>query len=523
MSKFNLRRSRSMRASTGASVVRTAEWPTGQTFEGAPGYARDAKSELYLLAVTSMVGEDTFYEAATERDARLRDLVARVALDDFEWTLGLVGWLRNGALLRSVAIVVAAEAVRVRVAAGEAGGNRALVRAALARADEPGEFLAYWTARYGRRLPQPVKRGVADAAVTLYTERSLLKYDSDARAFRFADVIELTHPTPRDARQSALFRYALNRRHDRPFGAAAELPMLAARERLLALPVEERRAAVTGRDDVLSAAGMTWETLAGWLQGPLDAAAWSAVIRAMGYMALLRNLRNFDAAGVPDLVAGDVARRLADPDEVARSRQLPLRFLSAYRAAPSLRWSWPLEQALQASLANVPHLDGKTLVLVDRSGSMFTPLSWRAGVTRAGAAAVFGAALALRAEAADLVEFGTSSRVVPIQPGASVLAVADSFGNLGGTNTAAAVRRHYAGHDRVVLVTDEQAWAGRHGADPIAAVPAAVPVYTFNVAGYEFGHGPSGAANRHTFGGLTDQAFAAIPLLERGRDATWPF
>jgi hypothetical protein len=523
MSKFNLRRARR----TGISAVRSSERPTGFTFEGAPGYARDPKSELFLLAVTSMVGEDTFYEAAAARDARLRELVARVAVEDFEWTLDLVGWLRTGALLRSVATVAAAEAVRARLAAGEAGGNRALVRAALARADEPGEFLAYWTSRYGRRLPQPVKRGLADAVVNLYNERSLVKYDSDARGFRFADVIELTHPAPRDTSQAALFRYALDRRHDRPFGTAAELPLLGARERLLSLPVPERRAVLVGSlgepSDVLAQAGMTWEALAGWLQGPLDSVAWEAVIPAMGYMALLRNLRNFDEAGVSDRVAEQVAHRLADADEVARSRQLPLRFLSAYRAAPSLRWAWALERALQASLANVPALPGRTLVLVDRSGSMFAPLSRRSRVTRADAAAVFGTALALRAQSADLVEFGTSSRAVRVRKGASVLAVADGFGNLGGTNTADAVRRHYAGHDRVVLVTDEQAWAGRRGADPTAVVSADVPVYTFNLAGYQYGHGPSGVGNRHTFGGLTDQAFAAIPLLESGRDSTWPF
>jgi len=523
MSKFNLRKT----ARPGVSPVLTAERPTGWIFEGAPGYARDPKSELFLLAVTSTVGEDTFYEAADARDARLRDLVARVAVEDFEWTLGLVGWLRTGALLRSVATVAAVEAVRARLAAGEVGGNRALVRAALARADEPGELLAYWTSRYGRRLPQPVKRGVADAAVNLYSERSLVKYDSAARGFRFADVLELTHPSPRDARQAALFRYALDRRHDRAVDVPAELPVLAARELLLALPVDERRAVLTGSlgvpGDVLAQAGMTWESLAGWLQGPLDAVAWEAALPAMGYMARLRNLRNLDEAGVSDQVASQVAARLADPDEVARSRQLPLRFLSAYRAAPSLRWAWALEQALQSSLANVPALPGRTLVLVDRSGSMFTPLARRSQVTRADAAAVFGTALALRAQAADLVEFGSRSRTVRVPRGASVLTVAERFGNLGGTDTADAVRRHFAGHDRVVLVTDEQAWGGWGGEDPTRFVPEAVPVYTFNLAGYRYGHGPSGVGNRHTFGGLTDQAFAAIPLLESGRDSTWPY
>lgn len=523
MSKFNSRLARL----TGTSAIRTVERATGVTYEGAPGYARDPKSELFLLAVNSMVGEDTFYERASDRDARLCELVARVAVEDFEWTLRFVGWLRTGALLRSVATVAAAEAVRARLDAGEAGGNRALVRAVLARADEPGEFLAYWTSRYGRRLPQPVKRGLADAVARLYSERSLAKHDSDAHAYRFADVIELTHPVPRDPQQAALFRYALDRRHDRPFGAPAELPTLVARERLLALPVEDRRAVLAGSlgepGDVLASAGMTWESLAGWLQGPMDSVAWEAVVPAMSYMALLRNLRNFDEARVSNKIAEQVAHRLADADEVARSRQLPLRFLSAYRAAPSLRWSWSLEQALQASLANVPALPGRTLVLVDRSGSMFAPMSGRSKATRADAAAVFGTALAVRAQAADLVEFGTSSRVVRVARGASVLAVADRFGNLGGTNTADAVRRHFAGHDRVVLVTDEQTWAGRRGADPTAAVPGRVPVYTFNVAGYRYGYGPSGVGNRHTFGGLTDQAFAAITLLESGRDADWPF
>jgi hypothetical protein len=46
--------------------------------------------------------------------------------------------------------------------------NRPLVAAACDRADEPGELLAYWLARYGPALPLPVKRGLADAALRPY-------------------------------------------------------------------------------------------------------------------------------------------------------------------------------------------------------------------------------------------------------------------------------------------------------------------------------------------------------------------
>jgi len=171
----------------------------------------------------------------------------------------------------------------------------------------------------------------------------------------------------------------------------------------------------------------------------------------------------------------------------------------------------------------VPVLPGRTLVLVDRSGSMFGPVSGRSQLTRADAAAVFGAALAVRAARADLVQFGTGSAPVAFRRGEAVLRVIERFGNLGGTQTAEAVRRHYRGHDRVVIVTDEQAAFDWRGSDPTAQVPQQVPVYTWNLAGYRFGHGPSGTGTRHTFGGLTDSGFAMIPLLEAGRNGYWPF
>ncbi|GAA2810574.1 TROVE domain-containing protein [Kitasatospora paracochleata] len=519
MSRFNTRRAKA----APASPVTT----TGQrtvNHQGGTGFLRDEKSELFLLAVTNLVGQDTFYERGGDRDDRFTALVRQLAVEDPEWTLGLLRWLRGEAFLRTAALVGAAEFTRARLDAGASGHSRQAVDAVLHRPDEPGELLAYWTSRYGRALPKPVKRGVADAARRLYNGRALLKYDTASKGYRFGDVLELTHPAPHPEKpwQGELFRYALDRRH-RPDEAVppAGDALLGAHRALLALPVEQRRAVVTGPGGAerLAEAGFTWEALAGWLQGPLDAAVWEAIIPFMGSMALVRNLRNFDQAGVSDEVAEQVARRICAPDEVRRSKQFPFRYLAAYRHAPSLRWAYALEKALGHSLANVPALPGRTLVLVDRSGSMFDRPSAQTQLNRADSAAIFGTALALRAAEADLVQFGTSSATVALGRGESVLKVLERFGSLGGTDTAAAVRTHYRGHDRVVIVTDEQANYG----DPLGAVPAQVPVYTWNLAGYRPGHGPSGAANRHTFGGLGDAAFRLVPLLEAGRDADWPW
>ncbi|MFI6050111.1 TROVE domain-containing protein [Streptomyces violascens] len=524
MARFNLRAAKARTTSPVASTGATA-----RTHEGGPGHLRDARSELFLLAVANFVSQQAFYETGEARDGRFAALVRKLAVEDPEWTAGLLGWLRGEGGMRTASVVGAAEYVKARLDAGAEQGpsNRQVVASVLLRPDEPGELLGYWTSMYGRNVPKPVKRGIADAVRRLYSGKALLKYDTASKGYRFGDILNLVHAAPDPAKpwQGELFRYALDRRHhpDTAVPPAGDRVLSAHRE-LMALPVEERRAVVLAPDGAerLAAAGLTWEALAGWLQGPMDKEAWEAVIPSMGPMALVRNLRNFDEAGVSDEVAASVAAKISDPEVVAKSRQFPFRYLAAYQHAPSLRWSYPLEKALGHSLANVPALGGRTLILVDRSGSMWSPLSDRSKLNRADAAAIFGTALALRAADADLVEFGTDSAQVKYRAGESVLKILERFGDLGGTNTADAVRRHYRRHDRVLIVTDEQA-SHHYGGDPTALVPADVPVYTWNLAGYRVGHGPSGTDNRHVFAGLTDAAFRMVPLLEAGRSVDWPW
>ncbi|MEU7282440.1 TROVE domain-containing protein [Streptomyces sp. NPDC045431] len=503
--------------------------PQFRTYPGGVAYVREPRQELFLLAVGNFVSQETFYESGRERDDRYARLVGELAVEDPVWTAGLLRWLRGEGTMRTAALVGAAAYVRARLEAGAAEGpsNRSVIDSVLQRADEPGELLAHWFTAYGRNVPQPVKRGVADAVRRLYTSRSLLKYDTASTWFRFGDVLNLVHASPDPGKpwQGALFRYAVDRRHhpERAVPPASD-HLLTAHRALMEMPVEERRAVVTGPGGAerLAEAGMTWEALAGWLHGPMDAAAWEAVIPAMGPMALLRNLRNFDEAGVSDEVAARVAARLADPAEVARSRQFPFRYLAAHRHAPSPRWADALERALGHSLANVPSLPGRTLILVDRSDSMFwDTVSERSTLTRADAAAVFGAALAMRAEQADLVEFGWGSAAVPFERGEPVLDVMKRFRSMGGTYTALALRKQYREHDRVLIVTDEQTAAYDPGG-PAEPVPADIPVYTWNLAGYRPAHGLKGP-RRHTFGGLTDAAFRMVGLIEAGREAAWPW
>lgn len=530
------------------SFVRTTLNAVGES-------TRDEQSQLYVLGVSMFAGEKSFYETAAERDQRFTKLIRHLAVAEPSWTSRFLGWLRTEAGIRTASIIGAAEFVAARRDAGiadddharrERGLGRRTVDSVLQRGDEPGELIAYWHTTYGRLLPKAIRNGAADAAQRLWNERSLLKWDSAERGVRFADVLQLAHPTPKNDWQSGVFKHALDRRYGNDDG---ELPsnvvVLRFRRQLMAIPVEQRRdwlrtAAATGTlADQLRHAGMTWQSVAGWLQGPMDREAWEAVIPLMQCGALVKNLRNFDRAGVSDGYASLVGAKLSLAEEIAASKLFPYQFLAALREAPSFRWSWPLETALNHSLANIPELPGRSLVLVDRSPSMWhQTMSEHSEMSWADGAAIFGAALALRAEHADLVEFGADSGRVAFDKAESVLRLIQRFTRRNGTNIPSAISQHYekGHHDRVIVVTDEQTRPGfvpfweptgwYHNvkyASLDMLVDPAVPVYTWNFGGYEAGWAPSGSSNRHCFGGLTDNAFKIIPMLERGHTADWPF
>lgn len=503
------------------------------TYEGGQGFDRSAKSELFLLGVSNFVKEDTFYEKASDRDDRFQRLIHKVVQDDPDWVRRFAAFLRGPeANMRSASIVLGAEYAR-------AGGPnpRQVVASVLQRADEPGEFLSYWFTNYGRKIPAGVKRGVADAVIRLFSEYAALKYDGQSKGMRLGDVIELVHPKPKAPWQAALFAYLLDRRHH-----ASEIRAnLSALEKVgLARDLDrmdetEFRKMLLEDPSRLADAGYTWERLGG--KTKLDAKAWEAVIPTMGYMALLRNLRNFDEAGVSNAVKDAVAAKLSDPEEVAKSRQFPFRFWSAQKAtAGSAEWLKALERALDASTSNIPALDG-TLVLIDTSASMTNGGYGYSGSRgrRDGqveqnrpldVAALAALAVKRRSANTDVVIFGDGWAHVPeIKETTAVLRgmaiINDKVGSVGhSTNghSALAATFNVKRHKRAMIFTDGQMHDS--GRFDFSHVPI---IYNFNVAGYSKSHMPEGDKGRYALGGFTDATFKMVPLLEAGKSAEWPF
>lgn len=539
------------------SAVKTTDKVT-TTFEGGPAFVREARGELFQLAVMNMVGQDTFYESADGRDNRYKTLIHWLAVADPEWTYNLLKWLRGPeGNLRTASLVGAAEFVRARLdamsvgdlvpddvkASQEGGGwNRKVIDAVLQRADEPGEMLGYWVSRYGRNLPKPVKRGVADAVKRLYTQRGYLRYDSASKGYRFADVIDLVHPKADGPRQEALYKYALDDRHDHGQFVPDDLVAVRARRTINVMSANDRhklarlalRHGLEGNLYEKAMAGQ-WEWLHSSLgdtkdvRNPLTKAEqWRLVLPQLGIFALARNLRNLEEAGLGYADVDAINTRLMDPAEIAKSRMFPFRWWQAYQAVNGDTFKGGLERAFAHSMSNIPELPGKSLVLVDTSASMESGVFARkSNMSPVQAAAVFGVALAVRNPGnVHLVGFASGEFQHDMRGGATALQEVQKFvdqvGRVGhGTDIHGAVRRTFKKgyHDRVFIISDMQTIGG-WDSDYTQKLP--VPVYGFNLGGYSTLPYRT-EAGKHEFGGLTDATFKQIPLLEMGVDQGWPW
>ena len=520
MARLNTKTSRPRKgatklATTGATTI---------NHQGGVGFLRDEKTELFLAAVSSL-NEDTFYESAQDRRGRIATLIGQVA-EDTDWILGLVTWLRKEAGLRTIPSIIAAHSVKARLDKGISGSNRYIISAALGRMDENAEILAYWMETFGRTIPSAVKRGVADSFLRGLNQGSYLKWRGKANrgAVSLVDVINLTHPKPTTDEQAKLLKLIVDEAYGNDTDTSG-LSIIEARDHVLSHPAEAIVKMLTGPDaqSIIEEASLTHEVIAGAI-GKIPAEVWENLVPHMGYKALRMNLRRIHEAGVSDDTIDAITARLKDAEVIRKSNPMPIEFLAAFRNAP-LDFAPAIQRAANYSLENVPALKGRTLILVDTSGSMGAPLSDRGTLARLEAARVFGAALAIRAEDPTLVTFGSTSKEIEVK-GKDLLRVAESITDLrSGTDTRGAIGRHYSGHDRVIVITDEQPgyyYWGSRGGDVFSNIPENVPTFTWNLAGYQTGHSEI-KVNRYTFGGLTDKGFQMIPLLEAGLNQGWPW
>lgn len=370
------------------------------THEGAPAAVLTAEQALRRSVLSCLLWETEFYEdgqSIADRIAALSMAVAPQVLADLAVESRERFNLRHAPLMLLVGLV-------------RHGGPLVApaIERVIQRADDMTEFLAiYW--RHGRRpLSKQMKLGLG-RAFAKFDAYQLAKYDRDGPV-KLRDVLFLIHAKPRDEAQAALWKQVA--------------------DRTLASPDTWEVALSAGADK-----RETFERL--------------LAERKLGYLALLRNLRNMDQAGVDEAIV-----KAAILERRGAQRVLPFRFVAAARAAPRFE-PW-LDEALLETVLQGPVFPGRTVVLVDVSGSMDWKLSAKSDLTRMDAAATLASVIP-----GDVRVFTFSDGVVevPARRGmAGVDAIVRSQPH-SGTALFDAVAHVNAKvvYDRLIVITDEQA------------------------------------------------------------------
>ncbi len=383
------------------NILKLSHLAPVRTHEGGPAKAIAPEQALRRSVLACMLWEDEFYEDGVQIAGRIRELVPKV---DATKVAALAIEAREAMKLRHVPLLLVREMARHAT-------HRSLVAQTLARviqrADELSEFMAIYWADGRAPLSGQVKKGLA-AAFTKFDEYALAKYDR-AGVVRLRDVLFLCHAKPNDADQAGLWRRLI--------------------EGTLFIPD-------------------TWEVA---LSGGGDKRAhWERLLaeRKLGALALLRNLRNMKDAGVSEEA---VIHALS---AMKTERVLPFRFLAAARYAP--QWEEALEQAMYRSIAGREKLAGRTVLLIDTSGSMDAPLARRSEMLRMDAACGLAVLLREVCDAVEVYSFSDKLVRVPSRRGFALRDAIVSSQPHAGTQLGHALSRLREAYDRVIVITDEQ-------------------------------------------------------------------
>lgn len=251
-----------------------------ENHSGYAAYSMSKKEQLMTAVVTTMFGEEKYYGSTDNEIVRLAtDLCEKHP----EFVNNLACFAREVFNMRTVSHVLT-----VVIAREASAFTRQVVRCVVKRPDDMTEIMACYKNMYGKPFPNALKRGIAEA-IQNFDEYQLAKYNGGSKEMKLRDILRITHPSPKSKEVEELFGKILNDTLVTPYTWETEL----------------------------SARGNTKEV-------------WDELIASgrVGYMALLRNLRNIIKSGA-DITP--VLAALSNPIQVKKSKQLPFRFFSAYR------------------------------------------------------------------------------------------------------------------------------------------------------------------------------------------------
>ena len=481
-------------------------------YEGAKAYTMTPAEELYSAVVTTGLSNTT-YEKGNERLTRIKSLIQK---NDPEFVAKLAVYARKDMYLRSIPLVLTTELAK------QTSGTDLVSRTidgVIQRADEITELLAYYQLANERtdlkklnKLSKQIQKGLVKS-FNKFDEYQFAKYNRKAEV-TLKDALFLVHPKAKDENQQVIFNKIVNDSLETPYTWEVELSVLGQTK---FADDAERKAAFKNK----------WEEL--------------IFSNKLGYMATLRNLRNILEANVSQDAMQKVCSYLSDEKAVRNSKQLPFRFLSAYRELKSMKSPYlssileALEDAVLVSAKNIKGFgfDTSVVIAADVSGSMQQPVSPKSKVLLYDIGLLMS--MMLQSQCKNVISgiFGDTWKRVPM-PKNGILRNVDAFykreGEVGYSTNGYLViedllnRREKV--DKVMIFTDTQLWNSNGTRNSFEdswnqykSFHPNAKLYIFDLAGY--GRQPLDIRQNDVYliAGWSDKIFDVLNALEDKKSA----
>ncbi|GAA4059887.1 TROVE domain-containing protein [Flavobacterium cheonanense] len=475
--------------------------------ENATAFPLTPEYELYASVVTTSLSA-SFYEKDTARLDRIKTLIQKC---NPVFVAKLAVYARNEMNMRSVPLVLVVELAKIY--SGDALISKMIVHV-IQRADEITELLAYYQMANDRkgtkklnRLSKQIQKGLA-VSFNKFDEYQFAKYNRDG-SVKLKDALFLVHPKAKDEAQQELFNKIVADTLQTPYTWETELSQLG---QVKFYNVAEKQKAFTNK----------WEEL-------IDS-------NKIGYMALMRNLRNIMEANVSGFHIEKVCHYLTNENAVMKSKQLPFRFLAAYRELKELPSKYTsmvldaLETAVMVSAKNIKGFDVNTSVVVacDVSGSMQQPISPKSKILLYDIGLMLG--MLMQSQCKNVVSgmFGDKWKIINM-PKRSVLSNVNEYykreGEVGYSTNGHLVLEDLIKRnervDKVMLFTDVQMWNSNSTNHTFAnswnrykTIAPNAKLYLFDLAGYGYAPIDKQKNDVYLIAGWSDKVFDVLHALE---------
>lgn len=451
---------------------------------GGKAYLQDNKHQIVGQLLTSFV-KDQFYRSENKGIEDLKRLIETEKDKKFVAKASIYARTKYG--MRSITHITAGE---ISNSVKGEKWTKDYFDKIVYRPDDMSEILSYYMNAYKNKpIPNSLKKGLAKAFAR-FDEYSLSKYKGNGKEIKLVDIANIVHP-----------------KHN---------------EVIAKLMKGELKPSDTW-ETKLTQAGQKAETEDDLANMKAD--AWKELIteKKLGLFAGLRNIRNIQEQA-PEMIP-QLCELLTNENAIKKSLVMPFRFTTAYEELMKTgqldrRIITALNKAVDISLSNVPRFDGKTLVVLDTSGSM-TSICGR-GKSPAEIGALFAAVL-VKSNDADLMTFSDEARYQNVNPADSTLTIKQNIKFIsGGTNFHSIFETANRKYDRIIILSDMQGWVGYNS-----------PVKEFNNYCYKYNTKPfiyswnladqDGTTQfpeekQFTLNGFSDKVFDLMKMLEKDKN-----